>query len=118
MVNVSKIKRGLANFVDSEILNKIPGGTLKRTLVGTAMGLYINNLGNVLTDATKSPIVAALGIQDADHNVDIDVLAEEIRKNIPDTGIKIDLDLLGFHIGDMRLTKQDVDVLRTHILNA
>jgi hypothetical protein len=118
MVNINQIKRGIANFADAEIINKIPGGTLKRTLFGTAVGLYINNLGTVISNVSTNPFVAALGIQDADHNFDIDKLAEEAKKNIPDTGLKIDLDLLGFHLGDMTLTRQDVETLRSFIASA
>ena len=118
MVNINQIKRGIANFADAEIINKIPCGTLKKTLFGTAVGLYINNLGNVINNVSSNPFIAALGIQDADHNIDIDKLAEELKKNIPDTGLKIDLDFLGFHFGDMTLSKQDIETLRSRIASA
>ena len=118
MVNTNQIKRGLANFVDAEIVNKIPGGTMKKTLVGTAMGLYIANMDKILSNALSNPFIAALGIVDEAGNVNIDSLADALKKNISDSGVRVDLDFVGFHIGDMTLHRQDIDVLRTHILSA
>ena len=118
MVNVGQIKRGLANFVDSEILPKIPAGSLKRTLIGAGIGLYISNLEKTLVDATKSPYIAALGVVDEAGNINIDALASEIKKNMTAEGVKIDLDVMGFHLGDMTLNQSDIERLRAHIVNA
>ena len=118
MVNVSQVKRGLANFVDAEILPKIPVGSLKRTLIGAGMGLYISNIEKAIAGASSSPYIAALGIVDESGNIDIDKLAEEIKKNMTPEGIRINLDVMGFHLGDMTLNKSDVEVLRVHIVNA
>jgi hypothetical protein len=30
----------------------------------------------------------------------------------------VDLNIMGIHLGDMTLHRQDIDVLRTHILSA
>lgn len=118
MVNTNQIKRGLANFVDAEIVNKIPGGTIKKTLVGTAMGLYIGNMDKILSNVIKSPFISALGVIDEAGNVDIDTLTDALKKNISDVGVHVDLNIMGIHLGDMTLHRQDIDVLRTHILSA
>lgn len=119
MVNIGQIKRGLANFVDREILNKIPGGTLKKTAVGTMMGLYINNVERLLSATeAQNPFISALGIVDADGNIDVNVLADALKQNVPESGMRIDIDVLGFHLGDMTLRPADVDLLRSYILNA
>jgi hypothetical protein len=118
MVNVGQIKRGLANFVDREILTKIPGGTLKKTAVGTMMGLYINNVERLLSTDSQNPFISALGIVDADGNIDVNVLADALKQNVPESGMRIDIDVLGFHLGDMTLRPADVDLLRSYILNA
>lgn len=118
MVNAMQIKRGLANFVDNEVLNKIPGGTLKKTLIGTFTGMYLNNINKMFSNVSTSPFVAALGIIDENGNVDIDTLMEEINKNVPEDGLKIDIDVLGFHLGDMRFHKRDLEQLKTYIVNS
>ena len=118
MVNIGQIKRGLANFVDREILNKIPGGTLKKTAVGTMMWLYIYNAVRLLSTDSHNPFISALGIVDADGNIDVNVLADALKQNVPESGRRIDIDVLGFHLGDMTLRPADVDLLRSYILNA
>ena len=118
MVNTNQIKRGLANFVDAEILNKIPGGTMKKTLLGAAAGLYIANMDKTITNISQNPLIAALGVINEAGEVDIDTLTDALKKIIPDVGVHVDLDLAGFHIGDMTLHRSDIDVLRTHILSA
>ena len=118
MVNIDQVKRGLANFVDSEILNKIPGGSLKKTLIGTAVGLYLSNFEKLIAGISGNALIAGLGVIDEHGNIDIDRLAEEMKKNIPSEGIRIDLDIMGLHLGDMTLHASDVETLRMHIVNA
>jgi hypothetical protein len=116
MVTIEQVKRGLANFVDREIMPHVPGGTLKKTLVGTVIGLYLGNLDKAL--ANGGGLISALGITDAENRIDIDKLADEVKKNMSDEGIRVDLDIMGIHLGDMTLRRSDIDVLRSHIVNA
>jgi hypothetical protein len=118
MVNITKVKRGLANFADREILAKIPGGTLKKTAIGTMMGLYIKNAEKALNLNSKNVFISALGIVDENGDVDVDTLAEEIKKNISENGLRIDIDIFGLHLGDMTLRAADIDMMRTYISNA
>ena len=118
MVTTGQIKRGLANFVDAEILPSIPGGTLKKTIIGTGVGLYLSNLDNTMATLSKNAYVVALGVTDEHGNVDIDRLADELKKNMPPEGVKIDLDIMGIHLGDMTLHRSDIDVLRSHIVGS
>ena len=118
MVTIGQIKKGLASFVDAEILTKIPAGTLKRTLIGAGAGLYLANLEKTLSGASQSALVAGLGVADEHGNVDIDRLAEELRRNMPPEGVKINLDVMGVHLGDMTLHQSDIDTLRHHITSA
>lgn len=118
MVNIGQIKRGLASFVDAEILPAIPAGTLKRTLIGAGVGLYLANLEKTLSGLSDNALVAALGIIDEAGNVDIDKLAEELKRNMAPEGLKINLDVMGFHLGDMTLHQSDIESLRVHIVNS
>lgn len=118
MVTIGQIKKGLASFVDAEILPAIPAGTLKRTLIGAGVGLYLANLEKALTGLSENALVAALGVVDEHGNVDIDKLAEELKKNMPSEGVKINLDVMGVHLGDMTLHQSDIDTLRHHITSA
>ena len=118
MVHISQISRGLARFADSEIFSKMNGNTFKRVAVGTAFSLYIKNMENIISNAVKNPFVSALGIMDEQNNVDIDLLVEEIKKNMPNAGVRIDIDVAGLHLADMTLNAQDVENIRYYIINS
>jgi hypothetical protein len=117
MVNAAQIKRGLGSFISREILPNIPGGTLKRVAVGTVMDLFLDNIEKSLADK-DSALYGMLGIGDDSGNVDIHKLAETIKANMTDDGMRIDLNVWGFKLGDMTLHRGDVDNLVRHITNA
>ena len=80
--------------------------------------MEMNFASKGVAGATKSAYVTALGVTDESGNIDIDRLAEEIKKNMPPEGVRIDLDVMGFHLGDMTLHASDIEVLRVHVVNA
>ena len=113
MVTMDKVKRGLANYADSEIVSKIPSG-FKRVAVGTAISLYLKNLDKIADNA----LVKGLGIFAEDGSVDIDTLADTVKANIPDSGMRTSFDLMGMHIADMTLHKSDIDNMRYMIVES
>lgn len=118
MVHITQVSRGLARFADAEILSKLNGGTIKRVAVGTALSLYIKNMENILSKVTESPFISAMGIVDAQNNVDIDLLAEELKRNIPESGVRVDIDVMGMHLADMTLDASDIDNIKHYITNS
>lgn len=118
MVNIDQVKRGIAAYADTEIMSKIPGGGLKKIGIGTMLTLFINNLDKTLDSSAGAPMLGMLGIKNADGSVNIDAIAEAMKKNIDDSGAKINLAFWGIPIGDMTFHRSDVDALRTYILNA
>jgi hypothetical protein len=117
MVNVDKIKRGIALYIDRDILPKLQIGAFKRFAVATAAALFVDNTANNVAALTKNAVFATLGISDADGNIDIEKLANEAKKHMPDEGLTMDLNILGMHLGGATFHRADVDVLRGYILN-
>lgn len=113
MVTMDKVKRGLANYADAEIVSKIPSG-FKRVAVGTAISLYLKNLDKIADNA----LIKGLGIFADDGSVDVDTLAEAVKSNIPESGMKTSLDLMCMHIADMTLHKSDIDNMRYMIVES
>ena len=56
-------------------------------------------------------LVKMLGIMDSEGNVDIDVLAEELKKNMPKGGVRVDVPI----IGALTFKDNDVDKLYEYI---
>ena len=117
MATVSQIKRGLGNFISSEIMPNIPGGTLKRVAVGTVLDLFLDNIENAFGDE-ESMLVSLLGVKNTDGTIDVHRVAERIKSNMPEEGIKADLKVMGIHLGNMTLYRHDIDSLVRHITSA
>lgn len=113
MVTISQVKRGLLNYADIEILSKMPSG-IKKIAVGAALSLYVNSIDNVMAH----PVIKTLGIIDENGYVNVDALADAVRGNIPEVGAKVDIDVLGIHLGDMILRREDIDMIKSAIMSA
>lgn len=114
MVTIDKVKRGIINYADAEILSRIPGG-LKKVMIGAGLTLYINNLEQIVMEQKDTALVAGLGIFQTDGAIDIDRIADAIKNYVPSEGMPISIDLLGIN---MTLHKSDIDNIRYHINNA
>lgn len=111
MVTIAKIEQGVAAYLDSEVMPHLPNGGLEKVLAGTAVSLVIRRSGKILEGYKDNKAVQMLGLMDAEGNVDVDILAEELKKNIPAEGMKIDVPI----IGKMTFHKDDVDKLHEYI---
>lgn len=111
MVSIDKIEQGMALYLDEELMPQLQKDGVERVLVGTAASLLIRRLGTVAEEYRDSRFVKILGIMDESGDVDVDVLVEEVKKNISKEGFTIDVPVLGA----MTFHKEDVDKLYTCI---
>lgn len=111
MVTIAKVEQGVAAYLDSELMPKLPSTGIEKVLAGTAMGLVIRRSGKILEGLKSNKTVQMLGIMDAEGNVDVDLLKEELKKNIPQDGVKVDVPV----IGTLTFHKDDVDKLHEYI---
>lgn len=111
MVSINKIEQGIAAYLDSEIMPQLQNSSLEKVIAGTATSLAIRKSGKILASYKNNKIVQMLEIMDSEGNVDVDILAEELKKNIPTEGLKVEVPL----IGTMTFHKSDVDKLHEYI---
>lgn len=111
MVSIDKIEQGIAAYLDGELMPQLPNSGFEKVLAGTAISLFIRRSGKIIERYKDNKAVQMLGIMDADGNVDVDVLAEELKKNFPKDGMKLDIPI----IGAMTFHKEDVDKLHEYI---
>lgn len=111
MVTIDKIQQGIAAYLDSELMPNLPSTGLERILAGTAMSLAIRKSGSIIASYKDNKAVQMLGLMDAEGNVDVDILAEELKRNIPKEGVKVDIPL----IGGITFHKDDIDKLHEYI---
>lgn len=111
MVSIGKIEQGVAAYLDTEVMPKFPNSGFEKVLAGTAMSIIIRRSGRIVESYKDNKAVQMLGLMDSEGNVDIDILAEELKKNFPKDGMKVDVPI----IGSMTFHKEDVDKLHEYI---
>ena len=74
MATISQVQAGLSRYIDNELLPAFEGW--KRVLVGGGAALALKNLPNIAEAYGGHPLVAALGVYNAqNHTIDVDALA-------------------------------------------
>lgn len=116
-MKIQQIRRGIDNFIADEIISKIPDKGFKKIAISTFIGLYINGIEQKLLNGDID-MLKTVGIVDDAGDYNIDILINELKKNIPDSGTLLDINFLGARIGDMTLHKTDIDRLHSYIINS
>ena len=118
MVTTEQIRAGTLGFVRDEIINtlQLSPNSIQYGLVTTGINLWVSHTVDSLLADTVS--AAAFGLIDTNGHFDIDKLAEEFKRTVPDNGYRIELNALGMRFGTMTLHKADIDSLVSHITNA
>lgn len=115
MATIAQIERGAVNFIDGEIAPKIPvnvpNGQLKK-IAAVAGAAYA--VRNGLRKAVSNPALAAIGAVDENGNIDVAGMAEAVTAQIPDSGFKVTVPILG----DLTFFREDVERLKTYIEEA
>lgn len=107
MVSIESVERGMARFIDSEIMPAIKTDGIKGFAIGAAASLLVKRGGNLLRAYAKNPILQQMELVTADGAVDLDALRDAVRDNIPAGGLLVELPM-GISI---RINTADVDIL-------
>lgn len=115
MVSLNQVEAGIARYIDAEIAPKIPvmgqyGQIKKVTFLTGAMYLVKHSRG-LVEDFLNGSMSNSIGLSDREGNVDLEGVIEAIKQNIPDSGLKMQLPM----VGEVVFYKQDADVLRRYI---
>lgn len=111
MNTVKQIEAGLAEFLDSELMPKLPDGGIQRVITGTAMGLLVKRSGNVIREYGEHPFVKMLGIVDDKGDWDLDTLKDEVKAQIPKSGFDVEVPM----VGTLTFKSDDIDKLYEYI---
>lgn len=113
MVSISKIETGLAKFIDSELIDKLELNGWKRLVTASVSSIFIKKLSNILSKLQKNSFVEMLELFDENGDVDLDLVYSEIKANMPESGIKIEIP--GISIG-VTLKNNDIDTLYKYMI--
>ena len=102
MATIEQVKAGIASYADREIISKLPYGTLRRVIAGTALALAIQKS---VQPFLEGDISKALCIYDGE-SVDVEALAEALKAQIPDDGVVVPVPAIGMEI---KFRREDID---------
>lgn len=112
MVSIDKIEQGVANYLDAELMPQFQSNGLEKVIVGTVVSLAIHKSGAIIGGYKDNKFVKMLGIMDENGDVDVEVLSQELKKNISKEGVKVDIPI----IGTLTFHQEDVDKLYDYIM--
>lgn len=107
MVSIESVERGLARYIDKEIMPAIKTDGIKGFAIGAAASLLVKRGGNLLRTYAQTPMLQQMGLVTADGAVDLDALRDAARDNIPAGGLLVELPM-GI---SLRINTADVDSL-------
>ena len=112
MVSVSKVEKGIATYLDREMMPKIDADGLQGFGTGVMMSLMVKRVGGIINSYKDNGVAQALGIFDKKGHIDVDVLREVLKENISDNGRKMTFPI----VGSFTFYKGDVDMLYSCIM--
>ena len=112
MVSVGRVEKGIATYLDREMMSKVDVDGLQGFGVGIMSSLMVKRVGTIISGYKDNGIAQALGVFDKNGYIDIDVLREVLKENISDNGRKMTFPI----IGSFTFYKGDVDMLYSCIM--
>lgn len=107
MTSIDSIKKGLAAYLDNELMPQIPAGeTLKKFGTGVIISLAISRLDNIIRELAANSLVSASGLVTAEE-IDLEALKAAAVTNMPETGLEFELPMFG----KMKINRGDVNTL-------
>lgn len=111
MTPFTQLQKGVAAYLDAEVMPHIDASSWQKVAIGTAMSLAIHRADRYIPILQENSFVKNLGLIDENGAVDVAALVPEIKKNLPKEGMKIDLPM----VGSITLHEADVDKLYKYI---
>ena len=92
-VNIGQVQRGLADYIDSEIISKI--SDWRRWIIGAGSSIYLTKAAEIFNMLKSQPMIRQLGIIDDNDMIDIDLLYAEIKKQAARGPITFEIPMIG-----------------------
>lgn len=112
MIHKSRVMHGIAAYIDEEIVSKM-AGSWKSWVIGSAAGIAVSRIDDILNTLTGNPIVQALGLVEGE-NIDVETIYTELRKQAQKGTATVELPL----VGPITFSAADVDSMYRHIKGA
>lgn len=86
MIPIEKAKRGIAAYLDAELMPQLPTKGWESVVVGSAIGIAIKKMEKLIDKFKDNPMLQSLEIIGQDGSVDIDALRDSFKEQIAKQG--------------------------------
>lgn len=112
MVSIDRVKRGIAQYLDRNLINKMTGW--QKWVFGAGAALYLENLSGTVMQLREHPAIKPLGIIDENGNIAVEKVFQHLRVQAQKGPISFDIPMMG----RITLSEADVNELYQYIMQA
>lgn len=112
MVTYEQFINGMTKFIDAEILNQLTGNS--KILMGIGTGIALKKGENIFNNLKNNSIIKMLDLIDANGNIDIETLYEEVKKQARNEIIRLEIPMIGI----LKLNEEDIEKIYSYIKNS
>lgn len=110
MYTAEQVLNGLVMYADKEIMPKLD--TKGKIIMGTGIGIAVENAANILKSVPENEIVKMLGVVDETGQYDVDLVAKHLKNSANKYGkLQINVPFVGL----LTFSPEDVDTLKKYI---
>lgn len=113
MVSIEKVQRGIAAYMEQEIIARLPEGSLGKAAAKGAKFVFLARSKQALDTLSQNQVAKAFGLADTGE-LDVDMACDAAKEAIGDGGLTITLPVLG----SLTFYPADVDTLKRMIVSA
>ena len=114
MVLVEKAKRGIAAYLDAELMPNLAVKSWERIVVGGAISIAVSKAEKIIDKYKSNPMVEALEIFGSDGSVDVDLLKDTLKAQISKEGC-MEISSIPI-VGKLTFRSDDVDKVYDYIM--
>lgn len=103
-VSFDRLVEGVTGYIRAEILPNLPSSGVQGFGVGVAASLAMARIEQLMRQLLDNPVVAMLGVVDADGMIDLDAIRDAAIQAMPSMGIKVPV------FGQLSLAFDDGDI--------
>lgn len=111
MISYDKIQKGVAAYLDNEVMPAFKDEGWKRVVAGSAIALVIQRSDKFLPLIVNNQMVRALELVDENGNFDIDAIVPVLKQQLSNQPMDINVPMLG----KLTFNSSDVDKLVDYI---
>ena len=112
MVSIDKIQRGVAKYLDIELLPKMQGKD--RWIMTSAATLYLAKMPEMLKALNEKPAIKMLSLVSEDGNVDVEALINSVRPAAKQAPLAINIPFGG----TLSFSEADLDIIYKYIMQS